>query len=386
MKILHTSSIWLPQTQTWMFTQCKYLPAPFEQHILCTRTQNLDQFPMANIHCFEQDVSPWVQFVQKAWRKVWSKMGGRANLPYMAGKAGQVGPDIVHSHFGSQGWADMPLVKKCGARHVVTFYGFDISRLPMQQVWRDRYADLFKSVDRFLCEGPHMGGCLESLGCPADKIRIQHLGIELDRYPYQPRTWKQGEPLRVLLAGTFTEKKGLPYAVDALGRISKDHDVHLTIIGDARPRSKVCLKEKQDILSAIDRHALSSRVTFLGYQPHARMIQEAYSNHLFVSPSVTAASGDTEGGAPVSIIEMAATGMPVISTTHCDIPSVLNYGEEGWLAEERDVDGLVAILKKWLSAPELWKQRVAHARKHIESEYDAVTQGKRLGKVYRELK
>jgi colanic acid/amylovoran biosynthesis glycosyltransferase len=83
---------------------------------------------------------------------------------------------------------------------------------------------------------------------------------------------------------------------------------------------------------------------------------------------------------------MAATGMPVISTTHCDIPSVLNYGEEGWLAEERDVEGLVGILEKWLSAPELWEQRVAHARKHIESEYDAVTQGKRLGKVYRELK
>lgn len=340
---------------------------------------------MANIHCFEQDVSPWMQFTQKAWRKVWTKMGVRTTLAYMEGKAGQVRPDIVHSHFGDQGWVDMPLVKQCRARHVVTFYGFDISRLPVQQVWRDRYADLFKSVDRVLCEGPHMGGCLESLGCPADKIRIQHLGIKLDHYPFQPRSWKQGEQLRVLLAGTFTEKKGLPYAVEALGRISKDHDVHLTIIGDAKPGSKVCHKEKQDILGAIDRHALSSRVTFLGYQPHARMIHEAYNNHLFVSPSVTAASGDTEGGAPVSIIEMAATGMPVISTTHCDIPSVLNYGEEGWLTKERDVDGVVSILKKWLIAPELWQHRVAHARKHIESEYEAVNQGERLGEIYQEL-
>ena len=65
---------------------------------------------------------------------------------------------------------------------------------------------------------------------------------------------------------------------------------------------------------------------------------------------------------------------------------MVNYGEPDLLAQERDVDGLVEILNKWLNAPEQWEQRVAHARQHIEAEYDAVTQGIRLGEIYHELK
>jgi len=300
----------------------------------------------------------------------------------MTRKSMHIKPDIVHSHFGNQGWADMPIARKSGAKHVVTYYGFDISKLPKQKLWRKRYMDLFKTADQFLCEGPHMAKVLNELGCPKKKITVQHLGIELNRYPYQPRTWISTQPLRVLLAGTFTEKKGLPYAMEALGKISTRYNLQITIIGDARPNAEECAQEKQRILDIIDRYDLSSKVTMLGYQPYARLIQEAYKHHLFISPSVTAVSGDTEGGAPVTIIEMAATGMPVVSTTHCDIPTVLNYGEDGWLAGERDVDGLVGILDKWLSKPTDWGDRLDHARRHIESEYDAVKQGVRLGKIY----
>jgi len=74
----------------------------------------------------------------------------------------------------------------------------------------------------------------------------------------------------------------------------------------------------------------------LGFQPHAILFEEAYKNHIFLSPSVTALDGDTEGGAPVTIIEMAATGMPIISTKHCDIPEVIKDGVTGFLANERD--------------------------------------------------
>ena len=61
---------------------------------------------------------------------------------------------------------------------------------------------------------------------------------------------------------------------------------------------------------------------------------------VFLAPSVTASNGDTEGGAPVAIIEMAASGMPIVSTRHCDIPSVVLDGVTGLLAAERDSEGL----------------------------------------------
>ena len=44
---------------------------------------------------------------------------------------------------------------------------------------------------------------------------------------------------------------------------------------------------------------------------------------------------------------MIATGMPIVSTRHCDIPEVVHYGTGDWLVEERDVTGLVERLR-WL--------------------------------------
>ena len=112
-------------------------------------------------------------------------------------------------------------------------------------------------------------------------------------------------PLRVLIAGSFREKKGIPYALEALGRLQQEIPLEITIIGDASERGEA---EKLQILDTIKTHNLWPKTRMLGYQPHAILLEEAYRHHIFLSPSVTASDGDTEGGLPVSIIEMAATG------------------------------------------------------------------------------
>ena len=84
-------------------------------------------------------------------------------------------------------------------------------------------------------------------------------------------------------------------------------DLEIVIIGDntLEPRSQ---SEKQKILQVIEKYGMQSKIRMLGFQPHCVLMNEAYKHHIFISPSVTAADGDTEGGAPVSIIEMAASG------------------------------------------------------------------------------
>jgi colanic acid/amylovoran biosynthesis glycosyltransferase len=143
--------------------------------------------------------------------------------------------------------------------------------------------------------------------------------------------------------------------------------------------------EKRRILETIEKGKLGSKVSLPGYQPYDVMLNEARTHHVFLSPSVTAADGDTEGGAPVTIIEMAASGMMVVSTTHCDIPGVIRNGETGLLAAERDVDGLVERLEWLVANPDAWRAMQDAGREHIEAEFDARRQGERLGEVYAEL-
>ena len=89
--------------------------------------------------------------------------------------------------------------------------------------------------------------------------------------------------------------------------------------------------------------------------------------------------------APVSIIEMAASGIPVISTAHCDIPSIVQHRVTGLLAAERDVDGLFDQLLWLIENRNEWCRLLTSARKHVESEFNASTQGDRLAGIYGRL-
>lgn len=380
-RVVHSNPTWLPQTQTWIHTLVSCLPDDrIESHVVCERSAHLDQFRIRFLHDFSS-ASAWV----RVWDRGLRRLGARRHLGYLARVARQVDAAIIHSHFGDVGWADLGAAKAARCRHVVTFYGHDVSHLPRRRIWQERFAELFRDVDKVLCEGPHMARRVVDIGCPQHKVRVLHLGIPLQRFPFRPRQWQPGKQLRVLIAGTFTEKKGIPYAIRALGELRRRTELQVTLIGDARSESPESQREKREIIDTIAAQGLGERVRMLGYLPHAALIEEAYRHHIFLSPSITASDGATEGGAPVSIVEMAASGMLIVSTRHCDIPEVVHDGETGLLAKERDAEGLRDRLLVAIRAPQRWPEMLARGRKHIEAEYDARTQGQRLALEYEML-
>jgi colanic acid/amylovoran biosynthesis glycosyltransferase len=282
-------------------------------------------------------------------------------------------------------WKNMGAIEQTGMKHVVTFYGYDVNCLPSQdQRWHERYRNLFEQADLVLCEGPHMMKCVRALGCPEHKVRVHPLGVRTDEITFKPRLWNSTEPLCVLIAASFQEKKGIPYALEALGKIQSEVPLKITIIGDSNSESK-SQAEKENILAVIEKYHLHTKVRMMGYQPHEILLKEAYRNHIFLSPSITASDGDTEGGAPVSIIEMAATGMPVVSTLHCDIPEVIQNGTTGFLAEERDVEKLLSHLRWLVGHPSRWLEILKAGRAHVEAKYDVGKQGRGLAENYKEL-
>lgn len=383
--VLHNQREWLAQTQTWLYNQVRHLPQSIESHIFCYTTENLDQFSLPNLNVFA-DTAFWRFLLGPlARRGRGSRLRYALFARWLATQASRAGGHILHSHFGDHAWRSIGPARQAGLRHVVTFYGYDVNFLPMQNpAWRARYHDLFRTVDRVLCEGPHMAQCIVELGCPPEKVQVQHLGVDLEQIVFRPRVWDGEGPLRVLIAAAFREKKGIPYAVEALGRLAQELPLEVTIIGDANRMAR-SQAEKQAILEAIAHHNLHDRVRLLGYQPYEVLLREADEHHIFLSPSVHAADGDTEGGAPVSIIEMSASGMMIVSSTHCDIPAVIRHGESGLLAPERDVDALVEHLRWFAQHPERWQKMAETGRRHIEAEFNARVQGERLGRIYESL-
>ena len=377
--VVHSLHCWLGLTESWNYDQVTLLPEAISSHVICKGTANLDQFPISNLYSYEK-VPGWRSFWDRALRKA----GMRAHLGYFEGVCKRVGAEIIHSHFGNIGWEDRTLAKKLRMRHVTTFYGRDNNGLPVSEpVWRKRYLELFDSVDRVLCEGPHMARSITALGCPSEKVKVHHLGVRVHEIAFRPRQWMAGTPLRVLIAASFREKKGICDALDALGILGPEIPVELTVIGDAASGEPSSLAEKARIIDALERNGLRAKARMLGYRRYDELMQEAYDHHIFLSPSVTACDGDTEGGAPVTILHMAASGMPVVSTRHCDIPNVLPPGTR--LAAEHDVEGLVCEMRRLAENAGNWEPELAESRTYIERNFDAKIQAGRLAETYLEL-
>lgn len=92
----------------------------------------------------------------------------------------------------------------------------------------------------------------------------------------------------------------------------------------------------------------------------------------FCSLKTEFTSNNAEGGAPVVILKAQATGLPVISSHHVDIPEVVVDGKSALLAPERDVETLAKHLEHLVENPDVWGEMGRAGLEHVEQESDVM--------------
>ena len=107
---------------------------------------------------------------------------------------------------------------------------------------------------------------------------------------------------------------------------------------------------------------------------------------MFIHPSREAADGDCEGGAPIVLLDAQATGLPAISTRHCDIPEEVLDGESGLLVSEGDTEALAHCIRTFYGMGQQEYDAFAHAgRAHVETCFDIRVNATSLRSIYEEL-
>jgi len=375
---------YLPITETWIYKQIKNLKR-YCPIVYATSTENLDIYPTAKIRSLglKKGLKKGLKDPYTLFNKSWNMLFNF--YPYFVFSLIKDKPSFIHAHFGPSGYNFLILKKIFRLSVIISFYGYDLSFLPVQYPkWLIRYKKLFQEGELFLVEGSYMKKCLLELGCPKEKIIVQHLGVDLDQIKFVPRKLDEDEEIKILISSSFREKKGIPYAVEAFGRVKQTYPnlkLKLTIIGDSGG-SREEEEEKEKIFNMIQKYNLRDCVNILGYQVYSIFLRELYKHHIFLHPSVHASDNDTEGGVPVSIIEASASGMPILSTTHCDIPEVVINEESGYLVSEKDVDALVEKLEFLILNSDLWRNMGLCGREHIRKNYNIKEQVRKLEKIY----
>ncbi|MFH1144833.1 MAG: glycosyltransferase [Candidatus Eisenbacteria bacterium] len=288
------------------------------------------------------------------------------------------GAALIHAHLGWEGARAWPVARAAGLPLVTSFYGRDAGRLPRYPWWNVRFQRLFQEGDLFFAEGPVLAERLCSLGCPRAKVRVVHVGIDVSRIPFRERSPAPGGEIEVLVSASFRAKKGVPAAVGAFAALAAAFPrVRLRLLGDG--------PQRRQVLEAVRRANLGDRIVLEGYVSYARHLEALQQAHIFLAPSRTAPDGDSEGGAPVALIEAQAAGLPVVASHHADIPEVVREGVSGLLSPEYDDEALTRNLEWLLANPDQWPEMGRRGRAWIEQGFDVRRIACRSAEIYADL-
>lgn len=368
MHVLHCIHSFLPVTENWVYSQLKF-NTYCQSSVLCQYRQNEEQFPHDAVYPVYRKLSPLARY---------ALLLVRLRARYRNGPAlriiRNIKPDLIHAHFAWEAWRYRTAFMESGLPFVTTFYGLDISRLPRRPVWEKRYAEIFSHGSAFIVEGKFMAARLAALGCPADKIDCIPIGVDIEGLRALPLR-RDGKNTHVLFTGFNREKKGAVYAADAFAAVAARHpDLRFDLVGDGRFRIPVQTR--------LQKAGFLDRCTFHGYVPVSRYRELLRGADIVLAPSVTAADGDAEGGAPVTVIEAQAAGVPVVGTLHCDIPMVVKHGETGLLCNERDTMAMSADLERLVRDTELRRRMGEAATIQAARQHDIKKQVEKIYSVY----
>lgn len=371
--VAHYRSTWMRLSENWIATQVEAITA-CQSLVLAKRIRNQHLLTTEPRFALER-----LPFMKRAYnRSAWHLTGF---APYFREVCSSAGVRAVHAWFGDSGVAMLPLARQLRLPLITSFLGADFTRGRTRHL-RRRYRALFEYGTTFLAEGPTAADRLRHLGCPAHKVRVARIAIDVQKYDCTPPSRAPGEPLRVLMAARFTEKKGLPDGVEAFCQFLREGGSGMLAIAGAGNGAEGARIETA-MRQIVHRHGCADAVDFLGWKRHEELLTLIGHSDVFMHPSVTASDGDAEGGHPVILTEAAALGVPLIATQHCDIPEIVRHGRTGWLVPERGIDDLAAALARAYRAPELAKELGLNARALVEQKYDVRTQS--LDSVYTSL-
>ena len=290
--------------------------------------------------------------------------------------------DLVHAHFANVACSYVELVRKHKLPLVVSFYGYDYEYLPFTKPeYKEKYINLFIKVDKFICEGTHGKFILQNMGCPEDKIEIIRLGVEIKNISFTKKV-KVKNSLNLLQVANLVEKKGHIYSIKAFHKtLSNCTNMHLTIVGSGSD------KIRNEISGYIMENNLFDKVTMINEIDHSLLYDFIKDYDVFIHPSCYSASMDCEGGAPVVLLDAQALGLPIISTTHCDIPDEVVHDKTGLLSPEKDISALSKSIKRFYEMDELEYSKFSlMARKHVEEKFDIEINAKHLCNIYNLVK
>jgi len=227
---------------------------------------------------------------------------------------------------------------------------------------------LFNRADAAtLVQNPDDAAALAAIGIAPERIaRIQGSGVDTDRFTPLP---EPAGPTTAAFVGRLLEDKGLHTLIEAHRRLTdRRHPLRLLIAGEPDPANPASIAP-----AVLEEWRRLPGVELLGHVPDIRAVWARA--HLAVLPS-------RREGLPLSLLEAAACGRPLVAT---DVPGCREIARDGVnaiLVPPDDAEALAAAMQRLADDPGLRAQYGAASRKLAETEFSSARIGREIVALY----
>ena len=283
-------------------------------------------------------------------RKIQGKSESVQNLVYqrdvdfdrmMAGKLRRMDAEIFWGFQGSchesllaAKESGMLAVCELATAHVVSSKRILAEEARLHPEWANSMDNLYfpPAYEKRLEEEPHRADFVVSAsdfttqtlvesGVPPGKIVKLPLGFELNHIPWSEEDRDfENRPLRLLYAGTITQRKGVSYLLEAAESWAGKGEIELHMMGGIQGSGEAFAKRKH----------------LCHYHPpvsQAELFSRYREYDALILPTLFEGFG-------LVIVEAMAAGLPVIATPHSMAPDVVEDGVNGWIIPVRSPEAI----------------------------------------------
>ena len=176
------------------------------------------------------------------------------------------------------------------------------------------------------------------MGVSLDRMRLVPVGVDVDLFEPLPAVNRKPGHL-ITTASADVALKGLQYLLEAVAKLRTERDVHLTVIGRAKPGGHSA--------EMIERLGLKGHVEFVTGVTDERIVELYAESEMAVVPSLYE-------GFSLPAIEAMATGTCLVATDGGALPEVTGTDGDTVLAcPAGDSEALAATLRRGMDDPAL---------------------------------
>lgn len=239
---------------------------------------------------------------------------------------------------------------------------FAASALVAFESYVHKLMGIYNLIDIFHVPSRFLGQKLVEAGYSPDKIWHNFYTINLEDYPYHPKSTDY-----VIYYGRLSEEKGVLTLLKAMLRAP---EVNLHIVGDGPQRP---------ILENFVSKERLKTVRFWGNQNGEALVRLVQQAKFVVVPS------EWYDNSPLVIYESFSMGKPVIASALGGMPELVDDGENGFHFNAGEVEELAEKMRQLWHDPALCEKMGKNARHKAEAEFSPEAHYAKIIAVYEKL-